>query len=140
MTTHPHQMTKHYFGEEKICKNRIGEFFGPYMILHHDKRANIVSIVQDMDIKRYCSLQISPLQEQSSIFYDSIDDRKIAGSSQSSKKAQQPRKYVRRNLFCTILSQNHLQKNRTMIMTMMLEMSRIWKFSKNKSFPSKLKK
>ena len=58
-----HQLTKikdHTYSQaekvlvwrEKIAKNRIGEFIGPYIVLHPDEISQIVSIDQNGVTKR----------------------------------------------------------------------------------------
>ena len=62
---------------EKIVNRRIGEFIGPFTILHHNERYKIVAIDQDGAIKRYSSSQIRPFFEQLSMLDYSITERKI---------------------------------------------------------------
>ena len=38
---------------QKIVNNRIGEFIGPFIVLHHDECSNIVAKDQDAAIRRY---------------------------------------------------------------------------------------
>ena len=60
-----------------IVNNREGEINGPFIILHHDERSKIVAIDQDSVIKRYLTSQIRPFLIKTSMFDDSIIDRKI---------------------------------------------------------------
>ena len=60
---------------EKIVNNRIGEFIGPFTLLHHDDRSKTVAIDQDGVIKRYYASQIITFLEQPSMLDDSITER-----------------------------------------------------------------
>ena len=62
---------------EKTVNNCIGEFIGPFPVMHHYKRSKTVTIDQDGVIKRYSRSQIRPFLEQPSMLDDSIAQRKI---------------------------------------------------------------
>ena len=66
--------------------NRIGEFIGPFTVLHHDERSRIVFIDQDGVIKRYSASQIRPFLEQPSMLDDFITERKIENRQDKTDK------------------------------------------------------
>ena len=57
--------------------NRIGEFIGPFTVLHHDERSKIVAIDYDGAIKRYSTSHTRPFLEQYSMLDDFIAERMI---------------------------------------------------------------
>ena len=70
---------------------RIGEFIGPFSVLHHDERSYIVTIDQDRIIKRYSTSQIRPFLEQTSLLDDSFAECKIEDRHEKmNKKPDEP--------------------------------------------------
>ena len=71
---------------EKIEGNRIGEFIGPFTVLHHDESSKIVAIYQKGVIKRYSTSQIRLFLEQPSMHGDSIRECKIEDRQEKMNK------------------------------------------------------